>query len=62
MKIKTIKDLQKFMANTDWTSFEFSEEDKKKFLFFCTGSDRVPILGLKSLKFHISRMGPDSEQ
>ena len=46
-----------------WDVFhECSEEDKKKFLNFCTGSDRVPIKGLLSLRFVISRMGPDSEQ
>ncbi len=41
---------------------EFSEDQKKKVLFFGTGSDRVPIKGLKSLKFVISRNGPDSEK
>ena len=41
---------------------EFTNEDKKKFLFFCTGSDRVPIKGLGSLKFTISRSGPDSDR
>ena len=34
---------------------ELSEEDKKKFLFFCTGSDRVPIKGLGNLEFVIGR-------
>ena len=41
---------------------EFSEEEKKKFLFFCTGSDRVPIQGLRSLKFVISRNGGVDEK
>ena len=39
-----------------------SQEEKKRFLSFCTGSDRSPIKGLGSLKFVISRAGPDSEQ
>ena len=34
---------------------EFSEEEKKKFLFFVTGCDRAPIDGLGSLPFEISR-------
>ncbi len=34
---------------------ELSIEEKKKFLFFCTGSDRVPIKGLGNLEFVISR-------
>jgi len=41
---------------------DFSEENKKKFLSFCTGSDRVPVGGLSSLKFHISKNGPDSDK
>jgi len=41
---------------------ELKTEDKKKLLFFCTGSDRVPIKGLSSLQFAISRSGPDSNQ
>jgi len=39
----------------------FSFEQKKKFLMFCTGSDRAPINGLKDLTFTISRNGPDSD-
>ncbi len=38
------------------------QDEKKRFLSFCTGSDRSPIKGLGSLKFVISRAGPDSEQ
>ena len=34
---------------------EFSEEEKKKFLFFVTGCERAPIDGLGSLPFEISR-------
>lgn len=37
------------------------DENKKKFLFFCTGSDRAPIKGLGSMEFIIARNGPDSE-
>eukprot|EP00456_Euglypha_rotunda_P000427 TRINITY_DN10075_c0_g1_i3.p1 TRINITY_DN10075_c0_g1~~TRINITY_DN10075_c0_g1_i3.p1 ORF type:complete len:102 (+),score=8.24 TRINITY_DN10075_c0_g1_i3:303-608(+) len=37
-------------------------EDKKKLLFFATGSDRVPIKGLGNLSFAVSRSGPDSDK
>ncbi|KAL9643574.1 hypothetical protein ABK040_010187 [Willaertia magna] len=37
----------------------FTEEEKKKFLMFCTGSDRVPIKGLGELGFVIVRNGDD---
>jgi len=40
----------------------FSEEDKKKFLFFTTGSDRAPIKGLGSFDFFVFRSGPDTNQ
>ena len=42
----------------------FSEEQKKRLLFFVTGSDRVPIKGLASLQppFVISRNGPSSNR
>eukprot|EP00470_Lotharella_oceanica_P007318 CAMPEP_0170191756 /NCGR_PEP_ID=MMETSP0040_2-20121228/52448_1 /TAXON_ID=641309 /ORGANISM="Lotharella oceanica, Strain CCMP622" /LENGTH=816 /DNA_ID=CAMNT_0010439909 /DNA_START=11 /DNA_END=2461 /DNA_ORIENTATION=- len=40
----------------------FSLEQKKKFLMFCTGSDRAPINGLGDLSFTISKNGPDSER
>mmetsp|Transcript_36834 Transcript_36834/g.44561 ORF Transcript_36834/g.44561 Transcript_36834/m.44561 type:complete len:286 (-) Transcript_36834:941-1798(-) len=39
-----------------------TEEQKKKLLFFATGSDRVPIKGLSNLPFVISRNGPDSDR
>lgn len=41
---------------------ELALEDKKKFLFFCSGSDRAPIKGLGRLNFVISRQGPDSDR
>ncbi|KAJ0401628.1 hypothetical protein P43SY_006007 [Pythium insidiosum] len=41
---------------------EFSLEEKKKLLRFSTGSDRVPIRGLSSMLFIISRNGPDSDR
>lgn len=41
---------------------ELPLEDKKKFLFFCSGSDRAPIKGLGKLNFVISRQGPDSDR
>ena len=40
---------------------EFTVEHKKQFLKFCTGSDRVPIRGLKDLRFIIGRNGDDSD-
>ena len=38
---------------------EMPVETKKRFLFFSTGSDRVPIKGLGNLNFVISRNGTD---
>ncbi|CAD8049649.1 unnamed protein product [Paramecium primaurelia] len=38
------------------------EQQQKRFLFFSTGSDRVPVGGLKSLKFVIQKHGEDTEQ
>lgn len=40
---------------------EFTDEQKKKFLQFVTGSDRAPILGLGSVKLYVGRHGEDSE-
>ena len=40
---------------------DFSVEQKKQFLKFCTGSDRVPIRGLKDLRFVIGRNGDDGD-
>ena len=40
---------------------EYDEPSKKKLLAFCTGSDRVPIRGLGSVRFTISRNGGDSD-
>ena len=37
-------------------------EQKKKFLAFATGSDRVPIKGLRSMKLVISKNGPHSDR
>ena len=34
---------------------DLSLEEKKAFLVFCTGSDRVPLDGLKSLNFVIQK-------
>jgi hypothetical protein len=39
-----------------------SDADKKRLLFFVTGSDRVPIKGLGNLLFVVSRNGPDSDR
>ncbi len=43
-------------------AFQFTEEEKKKFLFFVTGCDRAPINGLGYLEITIGRMGPDSDK
>ena len=40
----------------------FGEEEKRLLLKFSTGSDRAPINGLASMKFVISRNGPDSDR
>jgi len=36
---------------------EFTEDEKRKLLSFCTGCDRAPINGLSDLKFFISKHG-----
>ncbi|KAI9498288.1 hypothetical protein BDB00DRAFT_755039 [Zychaea mexicana] len=41
---------------------EFSYEEKKKLLFFATGSDRAPIGGLSKLQFVIAKNGADSDR
>ncbi|PVU93439.1 hypothetical protein BB561_003272 [Smittium simulii] len=40
----------------------FSEKQKKKLLFFTTGSDRVPIGGLGKMKFVIVKNGVESDR
>ena len=41
-----------------WRVFNsFSTDLKRKFLLFLTGSDRVPLAGLSSLRFTIQRTG-----
>jgi len=37
-------------------------EQKKRFLFFCTGSDRAPIGGLGKLKLIIVRHGGETDR
>ncbi|ORZ02211.1 hypothetical protein BCR43DRAFT_481192 [Syncephalastrum racemosum] len=41
---------------------DFSEDEKKKLLFFATGSDRAPIGGLGKLQFVIAKNGADSDR
>jgi len=41
---------------------ELSNEEKKHFLTFATGSDRAPINGLGHLPFFIGRNGEDSDR
>ncbi|XP_030028644.1 probable E3 ubiquitin-protein ligase HERC4 isoform X2 [Manduca sexta] len=43
-----------------WETFhELSIDDKKKFLLFLTGSDRVPIQGMKDIKIRIQPVADD---
>eukprot|EP00184_Porphyridium_aerugineum_P004010 CAMPEP_0184707474 /NCGR_PEP_ID=MMETSP0313-20130426/37287_1 /TAXON_ID=2792 /ORGANISM="Porphyridium aerugineum, Strain SAG 1380-2" /LENGTH=1371 /DNA_ID=CAMNT_0027169049 /DNA_START=142 /DNA_END=4257 /DNA_ORIENTATION=+ len=37
-------------------------QQKKKLLFFVTGSDRAPVGGLASMRFIIQRAGPDADK
>lgn len=39
-----------------------TEEQKKRLLFFATGSDRVPIKGLHTLPFVLSRNGTGDDR
>ena len=41
---------------------ELNLEQKKRFLFFATGSDRAPVGGLGNMAFFILKNGEDSEQ
>ncbi|KJE95518.1 ubiquitin ligase E3A isoform 1 [Capsaspora owczarzaki ATCC 30864] len=41
---------------------DMSEEEKKRLLFFATGSDRVPVGGLSHLNLTIVRNGTDAER
>jgi ubiquitin-protein ligase E3 A len=46
-----------------WRLFDdFTEEQKKLFLKFTTGTDRCPHGGLSELKLTIARNGPDTEK
>jgi ubiquitin-protein ligase E3 A len=40
---------------------DLTDEQRKKFLAFTTGSDRAPINGLGSVKLYVGRHGEDSE-
>lgn len=52
---KAVRNLWKVLAS-------FTLEQKKRFLMFCTGSDRAPIKGLGDLSFTISKNGNDSNR
>lgn len=41
---------------------EFDIEQKKRFLFFATGSDRAPVGGLGTMSFCVMKHGEDSDQ
>lgn len=48
---KLYADISYFQIQWFWEVFhELSLEDKKKFLLFLTGSDRIPIEGMKAIK------------
>ncbi len=40
----------------------FELDDQKRLLEFCTGSDRVPIRGLRDIRLTISRNGSDASK
>eukprot|EP00042_Codosiga_hollandica_P029557 m.164288 g.164288 ORF g.164288 m.164288 type:complete len:707 (-) comp53102_c0_seq3:182-2302(-) len=40
----------------------FTDEEKKKLLFFTTGTDRVPVGGIDQMKFIIVKQGADSDR
>jgi hypothetical protein len=41
---------------------EFSDDERRKLLYFVTSCDRSPIGGLGQLKFIIAKNGTDTEQ
>lgn len=44
-----------------WECFhELSTDEKKKFLLFLTGSDRIPIQGMKGIKIYIQPVNDDN--
>jgi len=49
---KFIVDLWEILHN-------LSDNEKRKFLFFFSGSDRIPVGGLGKLKFVVARNGGD---
>jgi len=52
-----------FLIKSFWEIVHsLSLEQRKKLLFFATGSDRSPIGGLGKLNFVIARNGPDSDR
>ncbi|OUM62668.1 hypothetical protein PIROE2DRAFT_61738 [Piromyces sp. E2] len=57
---------QLFISNTKYKLIyifsEFDEEQKKRLLFFTTGTDRVPLGGTSKMQFIIARNGPDSDR
>eukprot|EP00727_Mastigamoeba_balamuthi_P014729 m51a1_g9882 hypothetical protein (1016) ;mRNA; f:13847-18173 len=39
----------------------FTPEQKRKFLFFTTASDRIPVGGLQAMRLIVQRAGPDTD-
>lgn len=55
--------IQQALNRNFWEVFyEFSDKEKKQFLAFVTGSDRVPVGGLSKLQLIIVKNGPDSNR
>lgn len=52
-----------FLAREFWEIVHsFTDEQKRLFLQFTTGTDRAPVGGLGKLKMIIAKNGPDTER
>lgn len=48
--------------NEFWKIFDsFTQEERRSFLFFVTGTDRLPVGGSSRMSLIIQRNGPDTE-
>jgi ubiquitin-protein ligase E3 A len=60
-KLKSILSL--FLPREFWEIVHsFTDEQKRLFLQFTTGTDRAPVGGLGKLKMIIAKNGPDTER
>ncbi|CEG67733.1 hypothetical protein RMATCC62417_04122 [Rhizopus microsporus] len=63
LDVSVKKQFEAFKEGYFWEiAHSFSYEEKKKLLFFATGSDRAPIGGLSKLQFVIAKNGGDSDR